>query len=62
MCGACEKVASDLGLGSGFCQVFRVPPPVTTGNIAEKVTKNRTSEFQLGMLFSFHLQTTIVCL
>ena len=29
--GACEQVASDLGLGGGFHQVFRFPPPVTTG-------------------------------
>ena len=28
---ACEKVASDLGLGGGFPQVLWFPPPVTTG-------------------------------
>ena len=28
---ACEKVASDLGLGSGFHRIFRFPPPVTNG-------------------------------
>ena len=28
---ACEKVASDLGLGGGFRQVIRVPPTVTNG-------------------------------
>ena len=27
----CEKVASDLGLGSDFCQVLRFPPLFTTG-------------------------------
>ena len=27
----CEKVASDLGLGSGFRWVLRFPPPLTTG-------------------------------
>ena len=27
----CEKVASDLRLGSGFRGVLRFPPPVTTG-------------------------------
>ena len=27
---ACEKVASDLGLGGGFCQVLRFHPPHTT--------------------------------
>ena len=25
--GACEKVASDLGLGGGFCQLLRFHPP-----------------------------------
>ena len=29
--GACEKVASDLGLGGGFCRVLRFPPLLTTG-------------------------------
>ena len=29
--GACEKVAGDLGLGGGFCQVLQFPPPITTG-------------------------------
>ena len=44
--GACEKVASDLGLGGGFRRVLRFPPPVTTGSsrlrriMAEKVTKH----------------------
>ena len=28
---ACEKVASDLGLGGGFCWVLQFPPPLTTG-------------------------------
>ena len=28
---ACEKVASDLGLGSGFGQVLRFSPLPTTG-------------------------------
>ena len=28
---ACEKVASDLGLGGGFRRVLRFPPPHTTG-------------------------------
>ena len=28
---ACEKVASDLGLGCGFHRVLRFPLPVTTG-------------------------------
>ena len=28
---ACEKVASDLGLGSGFRRVIRFPPLLTTG-------------------------------
>ena len=28
---ACEKVASDLGLGDGFRCVLRFPPPVSTG-------------------------------
>ena len=28
---ACEKVASDLGLGCGFRRVLRFPLPVTTG-------------------------------
>ena len=27
---ACEKVASDLGLGGGFRRVLRFPPPHTT--------------------------------
>ena len=26
--GACEKVASDLGLGGGFRRVLRFPPPI----------------------------------
>ena len=26
-----EKVACDLGLGGGFRQVLRFPPPLTTG-------------------------------
>ena len=29
--GACEKVASDLGLDGCFRRVLRFPPPVTTG-------------------------------
>ena len=29
--GACEKVASDLGLVGGFLWVHQFPPPVTTG-------------------------------
>ena len=29
--GACEKVASDLGLGDEFRRVLQFPPPVTTG-------------------------------
>ena len=28
---ACEKVASDLGLGGGFRRVLRFRPPYTTG-------------------------------
>ena len=28
---ACEKVANDLGLGSGFRRVLGFPPSVTTG-------------------------------
>ena len=28
--GACEKVATDLGLGGGFRRGLRFPPPVTT--------------------------------
>ena len=28
--GACEKVASDLGLGSGFCWVLQFPLSLTT--------------------------------
>ena len=28
---ACEKVASDLGLGGGFRRVQRFPPLLTTG-------------------------------
>ena len=28
---ACEKVASDLGLGSGSRRVLRFPPQLTTG-------------------------------
>ena len=28
---ACEKVASALGLGGGFCQVLRFPQQITTG-------------------------------
>ena len=26
-----QKVASDLGLGGGICQVLRFPPQLTTG-------------------------------
>ena len=26
---ACEKVASDMGLGSAFCRILRFPPPVS---------------------------------
>ena len=29
--GACEKVASDFGLGGGLGRVLRFPPPVATG-------------------------------
>ena len=29
--GACENVASDLGLGSGFRWALRYRPPLTTG-------------------------------
>ena len=29
--GACEKVASDLGIGGCFCRVLRFCPPVTAG-------------------------------
>ena len=42
-----EKVASDLRLGSGFCQALRLPPPVTSGlsqlshNMAKKFMKNK---------------------
>ena len=28
---ACEKVASDLGLGGGFRRVLQFPPLLTTG-------------------------------
>ena len=27
---ACEKVATDLGLGNGFCWVLRIPSTLTT--------------------------------
>ena len=27
----CEKVASNLGLGGGFCRILRFPPLLTTG-------------------------------
>ena len=48
---ACQKVASDLGLGGGFHRVLRFPPPITTGvsqisrNMAEKETKKQNSKF-----------------
>ena len=31
LAGACEEVASDLGLGGGFRWVLRFSPPVTIG-------------------------------
>ena len=43
LAGACEKVASDLGLGSSFWRELQFPPSLTTGyswfslNMAEKV-------------------------
>ena len=32
---ACVKVASDLGLGGGFCRLLRFPPPVKTGRSSQ---------------------------
>ena len=29
--GACEEIASDLGLGGGFRRLLRFSPPVSTG-------------------------------
>ena len=50
---ACGKVASDLGLEGGFAGDAWFPSPDSTGwsrlsrNMAELVTKNRNSKFQI---------------
>ena len=43
---ACEKVASNFGLGDGFRRVLRFPPPFTWPQYRTKSDKKQNSNLQ----------------